>query len=172
MACQPLDQQPEHLPQSLDRLVQWLEGPAPLLCAKCDPCDREVTEALVTDVYSGIDPNHVLMPILANFALHVAVAAPAPESTGSREVAEILVPVDPFLEVLPAAVDGACMNESDRSVTGILRDWDGFLDDFHRHWPTDEDHLYVDFIRNGRYGSASARPGNRRWRRLVAARYR
>ena len=28
-----------------------------------------------------------------------------------------------------------------------LSDWDAFLEDFRRHWPTDEDHVYVDFIR-------------------------
>ena len=28
-------------------------------------------------------------------------------------------------------------------------DWAEFLDDFHHHWPTDADHTYVDFIRDG-----------------------
>ncbi|MBZ0144922.1 MAG: hypothetical protein K8F56_15205, partial [Rhodocyclaceae bacterium] len=28
-------------------------------------------------------------------------------------------------------------------------DWVEFLDDFQRHWPTDADHTYVDFIRDG-----------------------
>jgi hypothetical protein len=25
-------------------------------------------------------------------------------------------------------------------------DWSTFLDDFQRHWPTDEDNTYVDFV--------------------------
>jgi hypothetical protein len=29
-----------------------------------------------------------------------------------------------------------------------LEDWDQFLDDFCRHWPTDEPHTYVDFVRD------------------------
>jgi len=28
-------------------------------------------------------------------------------------------------------------------------DWPAFLDDFQRHWPTDQDQVYVDFVRGG-----------------------
>jgi len=49
-------------------------------------------------------------------------------------------------------------------------DWPGFLDDFQRHWPTDEDHTYVDLVRNGTRGDAVARSGDRRWRRLTEER--
>lgn len=38
-------------------------------------------------------------------------------------------------------------------------DWDGFLDDFHRHWPTDEDHTYVDLVRDGSVSNGVARMG-------------
>ena len=31
---------------------------------------------------------------------------------------------------------------------GLPLDWPSFLDDFQRHWPTDED-IYVDFVRDG-----------------------
>src|SRR2546423_11462546 len=27
--------------------------------------------------------------------------------------------------------------------------WTEFLEDFHRHWPTDEDRVYVDYVREG-----------------------
>ncbi|MBI3041882.1 MAG: hypothetical protein HYY78_03550 [Betaproteobacteria bacterium] len=30
-----------------------------------------------------------------------------------------------------------------------LKTWPQFLDDFARHWPTDRDHIYVDFVRDG-----------------------
>lgn len=30
-----------------------------------------------------------------------------------------------------------------------LSDWTRFLDDFVRYWPTDQDHVYVDFVRDG-----------------------
>jgi len=31
----------------------------------------------------------------------------------------------------------------------LAHDWHEFLDDFQQHWPTDLDHMEVDFIRNG-----------------------
>jgi len=51
-------------------------------------------------------------------------------------------------------------------------DWHGFLDDFHQHWPTDEDKTYVDFIRDGLCGRGAERMGNSRWRRLTELRSR
>jgi diadenosine tetraphosphate (Ap4A) HIT family hydrolase len=41
-------------------------------------------------------------------------------------------------------------------------DWPSFLEDFHQHWPTDEPHTYVDFVRKG-----NPRSGNSRWKRLA-----
>ncbi|WP_376800523.1 hypothetical protein, partial [Candidatus Raskinella chloraquaticus] len=52
-------------------------------------------------------------------------------------------------------------------VHGLLPDWPSFLDDFQRHWPTDEDHVYVDFVRDGVAGNGAKRTGNARWRRLT-----
>jgi hypothetical protein len=49
-------------------------------------------------------------------------------------------------------------------------DWTAFLDDFHRHWPTDEENLYVDFIRDGLQGNGAARWGKSTWRRLTEIR--
>jgi hypothetical protein len=54
---------------------------------------------------------------------------------------------------------------------GLPLDWSSFLDDFLRHWPTDEG-IYVDFVRDGSAGSAAARSGNPRWRRLTELRTR
>lgn len=51
-------------------------------------------------------------------------------------------------------------------------DWPAFLDDFQRHWPTDDDNMYVDFIRDGLHGDGAARSGNSRWRRLAEERSR
>jgi len=51
-------------------------------------------------------------------------------------------------------------------------DWPSFLDDFQRHWPTDEDHTYVEFVREGIVGNRAARTGDRRWRRLTEVRAR
>ena len=48
-------------------------------------------------------------------------------------------------------------------------DWHEFLDDFQRHWPTNED-IYVDFVRDGIRGNGAVRMGNSRWRRLTEER--
>ncbi|MCB4756879.1 MAG: hypothetical protein LHV69_07610 [Elusimicrobia bacterium] len=55
---------------------------------------------------------------------------------------------------------------------GITHSWDAFLDDFCLHWPTDGDHVYVDFVRDGACGNGAARTGNPRWRRLTELRAR
>jgi hypothetical protein len=53
---------------------------------------------------------------------------------------------------------------------GLLPDWPAFLDDFQLHWPTDQDHTYVDFVREGVCGNGAARIGDPRWRRLTEQR--
>lgn len=39
-----------------------------------------------------------------------------------------------------------------------LRIWPQFLDDFARYWPTDQDHVYVDFVRDGLLSSRGEAP--------------
>jgi len=53
---------------------------------------------------------------------------------------------------------------------GLPLDWPAFLDDFQRHWPTDNASMYVDFIREGVCGNGAARQGDPRWRRLTEIR--
>jgi len=53
---------------------------------------------------------------------------------------------------------------------GLLHDWPLFLDDFQRHWPTDERYTYVDFVRDGNCGNAAARSGDSHWRRITEMR--
>jgi hypothetical protein len=55
---------------------------------------------------------------------------------------------------------------------GLALDWRVFLEDFQLHWPTDDDHTYVDFVREGICGEGAARSGNARWRRLTEVRAR
>ena len=54
---------------------------------------------------------------------------------------------------------------------GLPHDWPLFLDDFQRHWPTDED-IYVCFVRDGNSGNGAARCGDRSWKRLTEVRAR
>ncbi|WP_199559608.1 hypothetical protein [Paracoccus sediminilitoris] len=55
-------------------------------------------------------------------------------------------------------------------VHGLPPEWPAFLDDFQRHWPTDADHTYVDFVRFGTAGNGAAREGSPRWRRITEER--
>jgi len=57
-------------------------------------------------------------------------------------------------------------------VHRLKPDWPAFLDDFQRHWPTDEDYTYVDFVRYGTVGNGAERTGDPRWRRLTEERAR
>ena len=56
-------------------------------------------------------------------------------------------------------------------VHRLKPDWPAFLDDFQRHWPTDQD-IYVDFVRHGLRGDGAVRTGDPRWRRLTEERAR
>lgn len=53
---------------------------------------------------------------------------------------------------------------------GLPHNWPAFLDDFQRHWPTDEDNTYVDFVRDGSCGNGAVRAGDARWRRVTEIR--
>jgi hypothetical protein len=53
---------------------------------------------------------------------------------------------------------------------GLRHDWPAFLDDFQHHWPTEEDDVYVDFVRDGECGNGKARRGEPTWRRLTELR--
>ena len=53
---------------------------------------------------------------------------------------------------------------------GLAHDWSAFLDDFQKHWPTDQPNTYVDFVRQGECGNGAARCGNSRWRRITETR--
>jgi hypothetical protein len=55
-------------------------------------------------------------------------------------------------------------------VNRLPPDWSAFLEDFQRHWPTDVEHTYVDFVRDGLAGNGAARTGNSRWRRMTEKR--
>ena len=50
---------------------------------------------------------------------------------------------------------------------GLPLDWTSFLKDFRHHWPTHEDHTYVDFIRDEFCGNGPGRVGDARWFRLT-----
>ena len=50
---------------------------------------------------------------------------------------------------------------------GLPHDWPNFLEDFHRHWPTDGDKKWVEECRTS---TGAERMGSARWRRLTEVR--
>ena len=52
----------------------------------------------------------------------------------------------------------------------LAHNWVSFLEDFQRHWPTDNEHTSVDLVRKGVCGNGGGRSGDSRWRRLTERR--
>ena len=94
---------------------------------------------------------------------------PPCENTGTRRgVAEWLVVR--LAEAAPTLVGidhGFSFPPRYFEVHGLSPDWPAFLDDFQRRWPTDDDHIYVDFVRDG-LRVAFPRFGGHRIKRLGA----
>ena len=100
-----------------------------------------------------------------------ALPPPSPRKYWTRKgVAEWLV--EKLAEDVPALVGldhGFSFPLRYFETHRLKPDWPAFLDDFQRHWPTDED-IYVDFVRDGLRGNGAARMGDARWRRLTEER--
>jgi hypothetical protein len=106
-------------------------------------------------------------------AAHEVESPPSPRKYWTRRgVAEMLV--DRLSEGPPTLVGidhGFSFPLQYFEQHGLPLDWPFFLEDFERHWPTDED-IYVDFVRDGGSGNGAARSGNSRWRRVTELRAR
>jgi hypothetical protein len=135
--------------------------------------------------YIGIDYSGAETPVKSLSGLRVYSA------TGSETPTEVLPPPSPrkywtrrgLAEWLTKT-----LRESTPTIVGIdhgfsfplayferhnlPRNWDAFLDDFCAHWPTDQDTVYVQFIRDGLCGNGAARTGSTKWRRLTEVRAR
>jgi hypothetical protein len=132
------------------------------------------------DRYVGIDYSGAETPTsrLSGLRVYVASRGALPDEVRSptnpewnwtrREIAEWLVE---RLAESPATLVGIDHGFSFPlqyfEAHGLPHDWAAFLDDFQRHWPTDEDHVYVDFVRCGTVGDGAARTGDTHWRRRV-----
>ena len=132
--------------------------------------------------YIGIDYSGAQTPMASLRGLRVYVAGrasppaevmppPSPRKYWTRRgIAEWLV--DRLAEDTPTLIGidhGFSFPLRYFEVHGLKPDWPAFLDDFQRHWPTDEN-IYVDFVRDGALGNEAARRGNARWRRLTEER--
>lgn len=98
----------------------------------------------------------------------VAPPAGAPRYWSRRGIAEWLVTELASESPTIVGIDhGFSFPERYFETHRLARDWPGFLDDFQRHWPTDEPETSVDSIRRGERGAGAVRAGNSRWRRLT-----
>ena len=87
-----------------------------------------------------------------------------------REIAEWLVDQLGRPEPLLVGIDhGFSFPLRYVEVHGLKPDWPSFLDDFQRHWPTDEN-IYVESVLEGHEGNGAARSGDRGWRRITEKR--
>jgi hypothetical protein len=132
--------------------------------------------------YVGIDYSGAQTPrdSLSGLRIYMAEGAGAPSEVppppsprkywARREIAEWLI--DRLEEGGPTLVGidhGFSFPIAYFERHSLKPDWSTFLDDFQRHWPTDED-IYVDFVRDGIEGNIAARNGDSRWRRLTERR--
>jgi hypothetical protein len=135
--------------------------------------------------YFGIDYSGAKTPTSSLKGLRVYCATPVTEPTESsappsqrkywtrREVAEWIV--SRLLEDTPTIIGidhGFSFPLAYFQMHQLPHSWPHFLDDFQRHWPTDEEHMYVDFVRDGECGNGAARCGDRKWRRITEGRAR
>ena len=117
---------------------------------------------MMFDRYIGIDYSGAQTPTSSLKGLRVYMAEsdagpievlppPSPRKYWTRRgIAEWLV--DRLAEDVPTLVGidhGFSFPLDYFKAHGLKHDWPTFLDDFHRHWPTDADHVYVDFVREG-----------------------
>src|SRR3974390_1135115 len=127
------------------------------------------------DRYIGIDYSGAETPVSSLKGLRIYMAdrngppaegpPPSPRKYWTRrEIAERLV--DRLSEVPGTLVGidhGFSFPMKNFDEHHLPNDWPAFLDDFQRHWPTDDQYTYVDFVRDGLRGSGAARSGNARW---------
>lgn len=142
--------------------------------------EGQVFEVAMFERYIGVDYSGAQTPTASLKGLRVylvegdalPIEVPPPPSPRKywtrRGIAEWLV--ERLVEGTPTLVGidhGFSFPLRYFEVHRLKPDWPTFLDDFQRHWPTDDDHIYVDFVREGVFGNGAERMGNSRWRRLT-----
>ncbi len=103
-------------------------------------------------------PQQVLTPAIAA-ARAAGVSGPSlPRYWTRKEIAHWLIDLVREGQTFIAGIDhGFSFPDSYFQRYG-LKDWPQFLEDFQRHWPTDGDYVYVDFVRDGSLASQGKVP--------------
>ncbi len=137
------------------------------------------------DRYIGIDYSGAQTPTASLKGLRVYVAegggapveiapAPSPRKYWTRRgVAEWLAArLAEDVRSLVGIDHGFSFPEAYFERHQLPRDWPAFLEDFVAHWPTAEDQVSVELVRDGLVGNGAARGGETRWRRQCDLRAR
>ena len=133
--------------------------------------------------YAGVDYSGAKTPSagLAGLRVYLAegdappVEVSAPPSRSKywtrRGVAEWLVECLTRHEPMLVGIDhGFSFPLRYFEMHNLKSDWPAFLDDFQRHWPTDDSQTSVDLVRQGIKGIGGTRGGDAHWRRLTEVR--
>jgi hypothetical protein len=97
----------------------------------------------------GKEPKRIDTPAIARARDTVRSAQSLPRYWSRKDIAAYLIDLAKAGTRYVAGLDhGFSFPESYFRRYGIAS-WQAFLDDFCHHWPTDQDHVYVDFIRDG-----------------------
>ena len=103
-------------------------------------------------VYAAVPgrlPERVATPAIATARAAGVTGYSLPRYWTRKEIAQWLIGRVEADETFIAGIDhGFSFPDSYFQRYG-LKDWPQFLDDFRHHWPTDGDHVYVDFVRDG-----------------------
>jgi hypothetical protein len=117
---------------------------------------------MVFDLYIGINYSGAETPSsrMARLQVYAVTRGVAPEPVTTpaapegqhwnwnrREIAEWLIGLARSKTRFVAGIDHAFSFPVSYFDRYKLKGWDQFLDDFGRHWPTDDPHAYVDFVR-------------------------
>jgi hypothetical protein len=149
--------------------------------------NNNFTDVNVFDLYIGIDYSGAQTPTSRLNGLQVYAARPGelPEQIKTPAIAVSLAQGQKNRQSLPRYWTRSeialwligLAKEGTRFIAGIdhgfsfpasyfkrygLTSWPQFLDDFIRHWPTDRDHMYVDFVRDGVVEEDGGPPPNSR----------
>jgi hypothetical protein len=139
--------------------------------------------------YIGVDYSGAQTPESSLRGLRVYAAAPANEPCEilpqaylplsqrkywtRREIAEWITDKISSGPTVLVGIDHGFSFPLEYFDTHSLRhNWDTFLDDFQHHWPTDQEDVYVDFVRSGHCGKGAMRSGKATWRRITERRCR
>jgi hypothetical protein len=125
---------------------------------------EKVSKAASFNQYVGIDYSGAQTPTSSLSGLRIYLAGPNGEPLEilpppsarkywtrrgiAKWLVDVLVKRGPTLVGIDHGFSFSLEYFEENDVAFEPNDWTAFLEDFQKHWPTDEDNMYVDFIRD------------------------